>query len=115
MNARRVAVNSIEIDRRAAIIRPTKRERSSALRVELLGLLMPKWPHRPKRVRKKQNRESPDASPGLSCNSNPLSRPSQPRLGGKARAAALSPERRREIAKKAIAAPWAKVKEAPKS
>jgi hypothetical protein len=34
--------------------------------------------------------------------------------GGKARAEALSPERRKEIAKKAIAARWAKVKEAPK-
>jgi hypothetical protein len=32
--------------------------------------------------------------------------------GGKARAEALSPERRREIAKKAIEARWAKVKEA---
>jgi hypothetical protein len=31
--------------------------------------------------------------------------------GGKARAAALSPERRREIAKKAIEARWAKAKE----
>ena len=31
--------------------------------------------------------------------------------GGKARAAKLSPERRREIAKKAIDARWAKVKE----
>jgi hypothetical protein len=34
--------------------------------------------------------------------------------GGKARAEALSPERRKEIAKKAIAARWAKAKETPK-
>jgi hypothetical protein len=34
--------------------------------------------------------------------------------GGKARAEALTPERRKEIAKKAIAARWAKAKETPK-
>jgi hypothetical protein len=34
--------------------------------------------------------------------------------GGKARAEALSPERRKEIAQKAIAARWAKAKEAAK-
>ena len=33
--------------------------------------------------------------------------------GGRARAEALSPERRKEIARKAIAARWAKAKEAP--
>jgi hypothetical protein len=33
-------------------------------------------------------------------------------LGGKARAKALTPERRREIAKKAIAIRWAKAKKA---
>ena len=35
--------------------------------------------------------------------------------GGNARAKALSPERRKEIAKKAIEARWAKSKEAAKS
>jgi hypothetical protein len=37
---------------------------------------------------------------------------SGPSLGGKARASKLSPERRREIAKKALDARWAKVRAA---
>jgi len=39
---------------------------------------------------------------------------SGPSLGGKARASKLSPERRREIAKKALDARWAKVRAAKK-